>query len=94
MTPEGRDDADDDGAGALRDEDDDDAGSDGAHLSLTTAANLGLAASRSFAASIPAICASRRPFGTDPRLAFPLAEGFDSTFEDRCCRPCDGSAEE
>ena len=54
MTPEGRDDADDDGAGALRGEDDDDAGSDGAHLSLTVAANPGLAASRSRAAWIPA----------------------------------------
>ena len=94
MTPEGRDDADDDGADALRDDDDDDdAGSDGAHLSLTSAASPGFAASRAFAASIPAICASRRPFGADPRLAFPLAEGFDGTFEDRCCRPCGGSAE-
>ena len=89
MTPEERDDADEDGAGALRDEDDDDAGSDGAHLSLTVAANPGLAASRSRAAWIPARCASRRPFGADPLPAFPLDEGFGESFEDRCCRPCE-----
>ena len=89
MTPEERDGADDDGAGALRDVDDDDAGSDGAHLSLTVAANPGLAASRSRAAWIPASCASRRPFGADPLPAFPFKEGFGESFEDRCCRPCE-----
>ena len=89
MTPEGRDDADDDdGADALRDDDEDDAGSDDAHLSLTVAANPGLAASRSRAASIPAFCASRRPFGADPRLVFPLDEGCDGVLRDRRCRPC------
>ena len=89
MTPEGRDDADDDGADARRDDDDDDdAGSDGPHLSLTSAASPGFAASRAFAASIPAICASRRPFGADPLPLLPLDEGFEGTLESRCCRPC------
>ena len=92
MTPERRDGAEDNGVDALLEDDDDDAGSDGAHLSLTVAAKPGLAASRSRAASIPAICASRRPFGAGPRLVFPLDEGFDGALEDRCCRPCWGGA--
>ena len=93
MTPERRDGADDDGVDALlEDDDDDDAGIDGAHLSRTSAAKPGLAASRARAASIPAICASRRPFGAGPRLVFPLDEGFDETLEDRCCRPCERGA--
>ena len=92
MTAEGRDNA-ALGVEALRDDDDDeDAGSDGAHLSATFAANPGLAASRSRAAWIPALCASHRPFGADPRLVFPLDEGFDETLEDRCCRPCERGA--
>ena len=54
MTPERRDGAEDNGVDVLLEDDDDDAGSDDAHLSLTVAANPGLAASRSRAASIPA----------------------------------------
>ena len=92
MTPDGRDGAACEEDAALPtgtdDDDDDDAGIDDAHLSRTSAAKPGLAASRARAASIPAICASRRPFGAGPRLVFPLDEGFDEAFEDRCCRPC------
>ena len=80
MMPDKRDVAALAGAAVLRDDDDDDAGNDSAHLFATFTANPGLAASRSRAASIRALCASRRPFGADSRLIFPLDEGFDKVW--------------
>ena len=90
MTPDGRDDAacEDDAALPTGTDDDDGDDRDAAHLSATFAAAPGFAASRSRAASIPAICASRRPFGADPLPLLPLDEGFEGTLESRCCRPC------
>ena len=94
MTPDGRDDATPVGTSAFLedDDDDDDAANDAAHLSATFAAAPGFAASCCRAASIPALCASLRPFGAGPLIILPLDEGFEGALKDRHCRPCKAGA--
>ena len=79
MTPDGQDD--DAPAGSLPLPEDDDAdeddANDAAHFYATFAVAQGLAALYCRAASIPALCASHRPFGAGPLLVLPLDEGFE-----------------